>query len=88
MRVLFPFLLLLAAGCALFPVSEQDCKVADWRSRGYQHGLWGHHPQDLRLEPECRERHGVEMNTAEYLAGWRDGHDEWYRVIGSMDRRR
>lgn len=84
--VLLP--VVLVSGCAVFSVAEQECQVADWRSRGYAHGLWGHHPQDLRLAPECRERYGVAMNVEEYLAGWRDGHDEWYRVIGSMDRRR
>jgi hypothetical protein len=26
----------------------------------------------------------VEVNEAEYFAGWKDGYDEWYRLIGSM----
>ena len=33
---------------------------------------------------ECR-RFGVEVDEAEYFAGWKDGYDEWYRLIGSMD---
>jgi hypothetical protein len=82
------FLLLLLSGCSLFPVSERECRVSDWKGVGYAHGYWGHHPQDLRLVPECRERYGVEVDVAAYMAGWRDGHDEWYRTRGSMDRRR
>jgi hypothetical protein len=80
--------LALLVGCALFPLSESDCKPPDWRAVGYAHGYAGNRPQDLRLVPECRERFGVQVDEAAYLAGWRDGYDEWYRIIGSMDRRR
>lgn len=78
----------MLAGCALFPLGEADCRVADWRQRGYNDGYAGHPSQDLRLARECRERYGVEVNAAEYLAGWRDGYDEWYRLMGSFQRRR
>ncbi len=77
-------LLLLLGGCALFPLSETDCKPASWRDRGYADGFGGHPRQDLRLVPECRERFGVEVARDEYLAGWQDGYDEWDRLIGSM----
>ena len=76
------------AGCTLFPLSEADCKPPNWRSVGYADGFSGAQPQDMRLMPECRERYGVEIDRAEYLAGWKDGHNEWDRLIGSMDRRR
>jgi len=76
------------AACALFPLGEADCRVADWRQRGYDHGYAGHLSQDMRLASECRERFGVEVNVDAYLAGWRDGYDEWYRLMGSFDRRR
>ena len=78
-------LLALAAGCALFPLSEADCRPASWRGRGYADGLSGTFPQDLRLAPECRERYGAEVSVEEYLAGWRDGHDEWDRLMGSIN---
>jgi len=80
-------LLALFAGCALFPLKEADCKGVDWRSRGYADGFGGNPPQDLRLVPECRERFGVEVDQEQYFAGWRDGHNEWDRLIGSMQRR-
>lgn len=78
--ILLPFL----ASCALFPLSEAECKPASWRESGYAHGFGGSHKQDLRLVPECRERYGVEVDLAEYAAGWQEGHLEWDRLIGSF----
>ena len=72
------------AGCALFPLKEADCVGVDWRKRGYADGYAGHPQQFLRLQQECR-RFGVEVNEGEYFAGWKEGYDEWYRLIGSMD---
>lgn len=77
---------ILLAGCALFPIEEADCRGADWARRGYADGFAGHPPQDLRLARDCG-RYGIAVSEREYLAGWRDGYDEWYRLIGSMQRR-
>jgi len=76
----------LAPGCALFPLTEADCRPASWRQRGYDDGFSGAHPQDLRLVREC-SRMNIQVNQDEYLQGWADGHDEWDRLIGSMNRR-
>jgi len=73
----------LLAGCALFSLKESDCVGVDWRKRGYADGYGGHPQQFLRLQQECR-RFNVEVNEAEYFAGWKEGYDEWYRLIGSM----
>jgi hypothetical protein len=78
---------ILAAGCALFPLGEADCRPPNWRQVGYAHGYGGHLPQDLRLQSECRERYGAEIDQTAYLQGWRDGYDEWDRLIGSMRNR-
>jgi hypothetical protein len=75
----------LVSGCALFPLSEADCRPASWQQRGYDDGYGGHPPQDLRLVEECRRRFGIQVPQDEYLQGWRDGHDEWYRLMGSTD---
>ena len=40
--------------------------------------------QDARYISECA-RFGVQVAQSEYLAGWRDGHDEWDRLMGSVD---
>jgi hypothetical protein len=76
----------LLAGCALWPLTEADCRGVNWQQRGYSDGFAGHPPQDLRLDRECR-RFGVQVSETDYLKGWRDGYDEWYRLIGSMQRR-
>jgi hypothetical protein len=87
-RSLIALALALLAGCGLFPLGEAECRPPDWRQAGYAHGYAGHPAQDLRLVPECRERYGVEVDQLAYMQGWRDGHDEWYRIIGSMERSR
>ena len=84
LRLLMVMTACLLAGCALFPLEQSDCVGVDWRERGYADGLSGAHPQDMRLVEECRRRYAVDVPQNEYLAGWRDGHDEWDRVIGSM----
>jgi hypothetical protein len=75
---------LFLAGCALFPLSEADCRPASWQQRGYDDAYTGNLPQDIRLAQECRRSYGIEVPSEEYLAGWRAGYDEWYRVIGSF----
>jgi hypothetical protein len=74
----------LTAGCALFPLQQSDCVGVDWRERGYADGFSGAHAQDIRLVEECGRRYNVEVPQDTYLAGWRDGHYEWDRLMGSM----
>ena len=81
-RAVATFFLLLA-GCAVFPLTEADCKPASWERRGYADGFGGHPPQDLRLARECG-RLGIRISESDYMKGWRDGYDEWYRLIGSI----
>lgn len=79
-------LIVLLGGCAVWPLREADCRGVNWQQRGYADGFGGHPPQDMRLDREC-SRFGVQVSETEYLKGWRDGHDEWDRLIGSMQRR-
>jgi hypothetical protein len=72
-------------GCALFPVSEAECKPASWRDRGYTDGFGGAFAQDLRLVPGCRERYGVTVDTEAYLEGHREGYAEWSRMRMTYD---
>jgi hypothetical protein len=81
-------LLLTLSGCALFPLGEADCRGVDWQKRGYADGFAGHPQQYSRLSSECKERFAVDVPEAEYFKGWQAGYDEWYRMIGSIDRRR
>jgi hypothetical protein len=86
-RIVTVLLVSMAAGCGAFPVSEAECRPASWRSRGYDDGYFGHLPQDMRLAQGC-SRCGVTVDEKEYMAGWRDGYDEWDRLMGSFHRRR
>jgi hypothetical protein len=75
----------LLSGCALWPLSEADCREVSWQRRGYDDGYFGHPPQDLRLASEC-SRFGIQVADTEYLKGWAAGHDEWDRTRGSMKK--
>ena len=77
-------LLALLSSCALFPLTEADCRPASWQQRGYDDGYFGNPPQDMRLAQECG-RFGVQVAQGEYLRGWHDGYDEWQRLMGSVD---
>ena len=72
-------------GCALFPLTETDCRPASWRQSGYDHGYFGNHPQIIRLQQECG-RMGIAVAADEYLAGWKDGYDEYDRLMGSFKK--
>lgn len=54
----------------------------NWYQRGYDDGYFGHPPQDLRLTNQCN-RFAVPVPGSQYLEGWRAGHDEWDRLMGS-----
>lgn len=87
MRAFFLVVAAFAAGCALFPLEEKDCVGVDWQKRGYADGYAGHPQQFLRLQQEC-PRFGVTVPEEEYFRGYKEGHNEWDRLIGSLDRRR
>jgi hypothetical protein len=74
--------LALLSGCAAWATSEADCRGMNWHQRGYDDGYFGNPPQDLRLARDCA-RFGVQVSESRYLEGWRAGHDEWDRLIGS-----
>lgn len=77
-------LLALAAGCAAFGMSEAECRGTDWGARGYDDGYFGNPPQDLVLIRRCAQ-FGVQVSQDEYLKGWAAGHDEWDRLMGSIN---
>jgi hypothetical protein len=82
-------LMLLLSGCALWPLTEADCRPPSWQQRGYDDGFGGAPPQDMRLTREC-SRLGIQVSEAEYLNGWREGRAELERLQkrGDGDRQR
>lgn len=83
LRATLALFLLLLGSCAAFDFTEAECRGMDWEQRGYADGFGGNSPQDLRLARQCG-RFGVEVRQAEYFKGWNAGHDEWYRLMGSI----
>jgi hypothetical protein len=73
-------LVFLLSGCAALTLSDADCRGMNWYQRGYDDGYFGNPPQDLRLAHACRP---IKISETQYLDGWRAGHDEWDRLIGS-----
>jgi Protein of unknown function (DUF2799) len=84
-RTCVALLLALAAGCST--LTEAECRSTNWYQRGHDDGFGGHPTQIVRLRQQCA-RHGVEIAQSDYLEGWRIGHNEWDRLIGSMQNRR
>ena len=83
-KITLPLTLLLGA-CALFPLSEADCRPANWRQRGYDDGYFGNNPQIMRMARECG-RMGIQVAEADYMEGWRVGYDEYDRLMGSFKK--
>lgn len=73
---------LLAGGCA--PLSESECRSADWYALGYRDGdIYGLRPQIDQYAHLCRA-YGVQAEESRYMVGWVDGYREWsIRVHGS-----
>jgi hypothetical protein len=82
-KIAIALLASLLSACALFPLSEADCRPASWQQRGYDDGYFGNLPQDMRLSQECA-RFGIQVAENDYLAGWRAGYDEYDRLMGSF----
>jgi uncharacterized protein DUF2799 len=72
--------------CALFPISEAECKPPSWQQRGYHDGFSGQFAQDLRLAKEC-SRFGIQVSEKDYHEGWQAGYWERERLMGHRMRR-
>jgi hypothetical protein len=83
-RLSLLLVVVLVPGCGALALGEADCRAMDWYQRGYDDGYFGHPPQDLSLARQCAP-HGVRVADSRYLEGWRLGHDEWDRLMGSID---
>ena len=67
--------LALAAGVALGGCAGMDpegCRHADWYDLGFRDAIFGLRPQDIQYAHQC-EAHGVKVDGARYLQGWREG---------------
>jgi hypothetical protein len=61
---------LLLCGCA--GMDESGCRGADWYDLGFRDALLALRPQDEVYAEACA-RHGVTVDGARYIQGWREG---------------
>lgn len=66
--------LLVLAGCA--GMDADACRSADWYEIGFRDAIFGMQPQHDLYAAQCR-RHGMGLDAARYLTGWREGDYEF-----------
>lgn len=66
--------LLGLAGCA--PMTESECRVANWRELGERDALGGLRPQIEHYAHQCRALN-VNVTDAAYMEGWQLGKWEY-----------
>ena len=60
-------LTLTLSGCAT--LSEEECRVADWRAIGYEDGASGHDAARLKKHREACAEYGIQISFTEYHNG-------------------
>ena len=68
----------LLAGCA--PMSEMQCRSADWYRQGEDDGLRGNQARVAQYAHQCTT-YGVKPAEQDYMAGWAAGYAEWARRV-------
>lgn len=64
-------LVALLSGCA--SLSEEECRVADWRRLGTDDGAHGHTESRLAEHAEACAKIGIRPDAAQWRAGWDQG---------------
>ena len=63
-------IVLLLTGCAA--PDAASCRGADWYDLGFRDAIFGLQRQEDQYAEQCG-RHGVKMDMARYVQGWREG---------------
>ena len=71
MRILASLLLILLGGCSA--LSEQQCRVGDWYTLGYQDGVNGKGKERLASYREACSEYGVVPDPARWQSGYDKG---------------
>jgi hypothetical protein len=66
----------LASGCA--PMSENQCRTANWYQLGEHEGLFGQQPRIDVYSYQCA-RYQVQPSAQDYMDGWHDGLGERFK---------
>ena len=82
-RVLAALGSMLALGGCATPMTDAQCRSADWYKLGDRDArYYGVQPQIDQYALQC-ERFGIRTGEAAYMAGWRDGYSESQGRMGS-----
>lgn len=68
---------MLAVGGCASSLSESQCLANDWETIGYRDGLSGTQSTALMRHMDACMKHGVSPDRESYLAGWRDGVEQY-----------
>ena len=68
---------LLIGACA--PMSEGECRSADWYQLGYRDGIYGIQRQDEVYAFQCGKASAPAPDRARYAQGWQEGWWEFER---------
>jgi hypothetical protein len=66
------------AGCA--PMSEMQCRTANWYQQGEEDGLRGNQVSFAQYAHQCAAFQ-VQPSERDYMEGWRWGIGEWARRV-------
>jgi Protein of unknown function (DUF2799) len=78
-------LALFLCGCAAQALTENDCRVSNWYSRGEQEGLTGLQPQIDLYAQQCAT-FGLKPDPGQYMSGWQTGNAEWTHRMATYGR--
>ncbi len=67
MRKLLPVVMMLTSACA--PMSENECRSADWYALGERDGLFGSQARIDQYAYQC-QRYSLQAASDKYLDGW------------------
>ncbi len=65
-------LAVLVSGCAT-GLSKHECRIADWRSVGYEDGILGRSAARIGQHREACAKYGVGLDFDAYRSGWDEG---------------
>ena len=84
LRVLFvgSICLLALGGCA--SMSKSQCLANDWETVGYRDGLSGAQSSAIMKHQNACVKHGVVPDRDAYLAGWREGVEQYCQPINGF----
>lgn len=68
---------LLLSACSTTTLNEDECRMVDWRTLGYEDGVAGHSGERISAHRKACAEHGIRPDLDAYRAGRADGLREY-----------